>query len=845
MQRRWCRRLIASLIVSGAFASALVVAAGGDAQLTIAPRILVIEQTGGMGRVASVSASVVGAGVFQVTDITYNCGPAPAVQLVGGGNGNAPFSVSMTAPRTIDLECPAGLAAGIHRCNFNVIGLSGSADRQFLGVCRTSGTPAVMANPQILTPFSAVVGFDSAPQTVIIRNAGGTTQRPIQLQTNDDNFVIAECGNATGCDLDEPLAPNETRAITVLCHPTSIGTKSGALFAMVGSFHLANPVGLTCNPQAGSGSGSGSGFVTLTPSAINLTNPVEVNGGMVPVTIEARNVGIGSASLALPTVADNGVIGASADWGQPTMDGCVAPPCALGPNQSTNIHLLFDPSSFNARPAVLTLNYNNGQQVTATLNGVGIGATLEAVNHETMIDFGVLATGQPGSYVLSLANRGNRATTAVFSGAVQPFSSPTMQTIPPGTSDVTIGCMSNTATDATATLTIMSADAPAITIALHCTVRSSGIVASPTSHAFGEVRKPEGAPLDVKQDVTVNRVGMGMPIGLQGVAFASGNPDPNLAVSALSGTQTPATFTITLTTKQIGAAFAESVVVTPTAGEAVAIPVTGRVVQPKLVAADSVSLGTFCVGRTTAATALRLDSTGTGTVMLQAAPTLGNVAAPDFALDPQSPTNFPSPLAEGTSASVLVTPKRSDVATSVSDVVTWSTDLGSFATEITASYIDTGGAIAPGTLDFGSALINVAPQTTQQVTLRNCSDTTLELVVPNDPTPFDVVGNEPENMTFPTILAPGAAATFEVAFFPRERGKVMRELTIMSTTGDRFVVTLLGEGIIDGPGGGGDDGNLDQTSFYACDCGTTSPSGTLAIGLSVIIVIIPRRRRRC
>jgi MYXO-CTERM domain-containing protein len=157
---------------------------------------------------------------------------------------------------------------------------------------------------------------------------------------------------------------------------------------------------------------------------------------------------------------------------------------------------------------------------------------------------------------------------------------------------------------------------------------------------------------------------------------------------------------------------------------------------------------------------------------------------------------------------------------------------------LTAVYVEDGGAIAPGALDFGDVPIRIAVDNDQQVSLQNCSLGQLELMTPDIPAPFAISDQ------FPSSLGPADSATFSITFHPTQVGPVDKELVVTSTDGTAFHVALRGNGV-SGSGSGGDDtGPGDLTSFYACGgCSTDDPSGVLAVAFAMMCAVVSRRRR--
>jgi hypothetical protein len=180
--------------------------------------------------------------------------------------------------------------------------------------------------------------------------------------------------------------------------------------------------------------------------------------------------------------------------------------------------------------------------------------------------------------------------------------------------------------------------------------------------------------------------------------------------------------------------------------------------------------------------------------------------------------------------------------------VQWTTDIeGTGATAqtmLSATFVDDGPAVAPTSLTFPETTIHLDEGKAQLVTLRNCSNSALQIDPPQIPVPFTI-----DTPSFPSVLMPGETATFGVGFHPTRVGLVTRELVITSPQlrDTMFIVTLTGEGVADngGSGSGVVDPGFTSTSFYACgSCATNDASGALALGIAALCIAAPRRRRR-
>jgi uncharacterized protein (TIGR03382 family) len=221
-----------------------------------------------------------------------------------------------------------------------------------------------------------------------------------------------------------------------------------------------------------------------------------------------------------------------------------------------------------------------------------------------------------------------------------------------------------------------------------------------------------------------------------------------------------------------------------------------------------------------------------------------------FDLELVAPQLYPAALAPLRSALVAATPKRQATAGLVTDDLVWTTDVAPTIahTTLSAIFIDNGGAIAPHDLDFDATPIHLDNRKAQQVTLRNCDVSPLQLDPPVIPAPFTI-----DSPNFPTVLLPGETATFSVGFHPTKPGLVAKTLTITSPqlSDMPLTVNLSGTGIA--AGGDSDAGptttGFERTSFYACSgCASHDASGdasgALVFAVAAFCALVPRRRRQ-
>jgi MYXO-CTERM domain-containing protein len=829
------RRLRALVIVAAA-AAARWAAAG---PLAAEPPVSVIELAAG----SSGSGAIVlrNTGTAQITGALAaapGCDPAVHTSPLGS------FMLAAGATLPLTVACSPS-PAGMRRCGYQVRSPTEQLLVELEAVCAYGGEPSLEPDAGALDFGSVVVG-GTASRTITLRNTGAAAIDHLFVETTDlaGNFAVAAPCNpdARECDAAIPvLAPGATAPLVVTCTPRTVEIHTAELhIATSAGTRLAQPIALTCT-----GNQASAPVLSVTPGALD-AGAVELTGPGQTVTLHLRNVGIGMLRLTALQLLDGGT-GAAADWTIAPRTPCassVPPTCTLT-DQTADVDLAFTPRALGARDATLLVDFRDtaDRSISIPLRGVGAGPTLGVSGSPAAINFGTLPVGAAGAVAIRAVNHGSRTLgdgAATLTPAGPPFSvSPaagfTVTTA--AATPIIATCTPTSAGKFTATLQLSAPDVPGppIEIALQCAADpAQTLVATPPALLLGEVRT--ATPLAARFDVEAVAA---PPIPLTSVEL-----DPPLAGLTVSGipATTPASLELTAAPGGDGSLDHSILVEHGGGGSPLAIAVTGTAVTPRYSAPLAVSLGTFCVQQPTTPRILELTSLGTATIGLSA-PALQSPDSP-FDLARVAPLDYPGPLAAGQRALIAITPKRRGTRADVSDSVVWATDVPGATTArtaLSATFLDDGGAIAPGALAFGATQIRVDTRNAQQLTLQNCSTAALRFDSPQVPAPFAI-----DTPSFPASLNPREIATFSVGFHPTQTGKVNKTLQITSPQlRIPLAVELSGEGIAPGPGsdGGVPLTGVDTTSFYACSCTAGDPSAALAIALAALAVLAPRRRR--
>ncbi len=306
--------------------------------------------------------------------LPLNTPSAPAVfTLTNTGDVAAPNLTILLDPPLLDFAitsntCPMGgsLGGGVS-CSISVIFKPTVVGQQSTSL-RASATDGGTVSSSLsgagttqaaltVTPsaydFGNVVVNQSATATFTVKNAGGTTSGPLQMQLGDKtNFAIT----SDGCS-GHTLAENQTCDVVVKFQPTTPGGKSTSLSAQ------ANPGGTATASLTGNGLGPA--LLELTPASFDF-GLVRLEESSAQVTFTLKNIGgstSGSLSITIQGAAKNDyqVVPTS---GSPCVQGST-----LDAGDSCTIGVVFAPKSFGVKLASLSASANPGGTAVSSLAG--------------------------------------------------------------------------------------------------------------------------------------------------------------------------------------------------------------------------------------------------------------------------------------------------------------------------------------------------------------------------------------------------------------------------------------------------------------------------------------------
>ncbi|HEY5926592.1 MAG TPA: choice-of-anchor D domain-containing protein [Kofleriaceae bacterium] len=848
--RRQLSRVIAGAIVIGAAVAAYAIG-NGDIRATPEVTIITITSTTGTGTGGTTLQNTTTATTYStLVGSDASCDPMLMFSLAGGN----PAPIAPQTNRLVNVTCPPRGSAAMRRCLYHATNnTTGTALADFMTVCLYGSSPTLAPQPTSLD-FGPVVVGESAMLQLDLQHAGaaGQTISRVYLQTSDldGNFQFSTPCNpdAPFCDEDIlAVSQGDTLPVQIRCTPQTAGMHTAQIYVGTNTFQLlAQPVTVTCM-----GTAATAPVLGVNPTSLDLPAPIEVLSGSANVVVHLTNAGSGTLLINDVRTVDVDS-GASIDWTYTATGECsglITSSCSLDGGEQVDLVITFDPSRIGRRRATLLVSYKDTIDRTKEipLDASGLGATLGAAGGVSTLAFGSVPIGRQSTIDFELDNHGNRDITAqlaLATGTTPPF------TVSPATSAVvapsvprtiSLTCAPTSTGDFTTTVTAQAMDAligSPVSLSATCKGSPLALHANPTALNLGEIRKGGGV---VNHTVQLLSATAPTQVTLAGQPLLE-SANSSITLAPFSQATTPSSFEISIDPAELPEGqLSINVLVTDSNNDTLAIPVLAKIVVASYEVSGSVDLGTFCVGQPTTSSNVSLASDGTATIRLTQ-PTLDKSPSP-FQLANTSPSVYPSTLAAGTTATVSITPQRQLAVTQLDDTLTWHTDVENeqnAITSITARFIDRGAAIAPPAIDFGEVTIHLYSEDGQRVIIQNCNATPLQLDQPVIKTPFSI-----DSPTFPPMLNPNETATFSVGFHPTRIGVITDTLRITSPQlpGAPLLVTLVGEGTAPEeptPDAGGSNGK-DNTSFYACNCKSTHPSGVIPILIAVMCVLFPRR----
>jgi hypothetical protein len=832
------------------------------ADLAPSPEISVVTET-----------STTGSGHVMVTNTGASTASVASVTPSGTCSSNVSylsppsFSLGSGLMQTLVYTCPFTSGTyGIFTCTYDLRDSSSNTLGSFEAVCADSnGDGSGNGGSNYLEADNPSIDFevaaDGAPAmaTSMITNVG-TAPMSVSLQLGgaDANVFsfVSPCGGTQGCSFSTKGLGTPTQSIEVQCAPSAAGTYSATLYAVTDTGASMNGVVLTCTREAGSGDEPA---LQLSGSNLDFGGVERTSMGSSTRTLTMKNTG--NASLAISDV----VLDQSSLPMTPFTFALQAPcanqtTCTLAPMDTVDVKLTYEPTGFGSQSALLEITSNdpnNSGSAQVTLVGTGNGATMSLASNlgsPPTLDFGtILVNGSAAPQSFSLQNDGNEAAMVDLAGVTAPFQAPDTIMLQPGSNEVDVTCSPTMAGTFMLTLTVKASlgtllypnnNSP-VTITLACIGSTGELLAAPPSVDLKEVRTgtstqlihfmlttTDTSPVTLSPPMLVGSNGAAIPTELSVGGYDNG--DNTLTNGSAVG------FDLTVTPGSgMDTSLAAGIVVMSTNdAHTITIPIKGSLAHASASVPAAVNLGVFCVNTAPVPIMTSLHNAGTATLGLPMPPALGSATSP-FSLALVSPTTYPAPLEAGSSATVSISAPSQVTAGTLTDTLGWSTDIAgmtAISTPVSITFAAGGGGVQPGSIDFGQVQVNTTAAT-RMVTIKNCGTTDLPLGAISVAPPF-TTGALPER----SIPSQGSA-TLAVGFQPTMAGTYDSTLSISSMPMD-LTVALHGTAPAGSGSSGGDDEGPTRASLYACGCrGGGDPSGTAAILIAIVAIVVPRRRR--
>lgn len=572
---------------------------------------------------------------------------------------------------------------------------------------------------------------------------------------------------------------------------------------------------------------------------------LEVN----PTMLDFQSLPVGDTASQMITLRNAGtvpltniVITLGANAAHWSISNCTAQsPCTLPSfGSQTFVTVTFQPMAHDERSTMAHITSSQTPAQYVDLRGIGLGGVMAMVAPPLTdgyhLDLGTIPRGQTTSAPITVRNNGNAPITVSVTGAAPPYTvmpaSPTP--VAPGTTqDFTVTCGSDTASPSNDRILDVTSDAYAggdERVTVHCAIANTLVQVDPLAFDFGELRT-NGGPETRMMTVTVTNpptsaaparlYSMRLRETIPGLTLAPENTDTTLAVG-----QT-ATAVLALTNSadtDLAGQFLDIHV----DNELLALPVTGKVVTASSrVAPEQLDLGTACTGTQVSGNVM-LINTGTATLEVDTP----QIDASFVVSSPDTPARLPPTM----SFTATVSP-ATNATGAIASVLAWHDDVPTdHAVPVKLEYIESGTALSPRGLDFGSVEVDV-PVPPRRIELQNCDMTPTDIEIESLRTRRGalVAWYIDPRVGYGKQLAGREEQSISVSFEPPARGRYEADLTIVTAEGKQ-VIRLVGDAT-------GRD--FDRTSFYACACRAPGPPlHGWPIATAIAIVVLRRRRRR-
>ena len=616
--------------------------------------------------------------------------------------------------------------------------------------------------------------------------------------------VVAIVATIAAC-LGPSLSTTEQSQIVV---PTTANLGS----IMIGSSGSAQ---ITIVPASGSGSidtiemiakGSCPGWTLDTPG--------------LPATVSRTCTGSGSTTEPLPATG-----GFESDADQ-----------VLCTDTTYTFTIAYAPTAAGASSCFITLTGASFGSASITGSATGVAAAYAMDVTPKTINFGDVRVGNTGSATLFVRNTGSNAL-ALAGITINPPTSYTVGQIgsaiaPNATASSQITCSPGSAAKFDATLTVNGGSAGTSNVTLQCNGIMSNLDIQPSPvDLTTRVNEP--------REVTLSIQNMGAAALFNSISIApAGTPmqivaGPGAGTMLGSGSSTTVRVRYSPTEKQVFSEVAKLRINHDNNQQRDIVLNAAALETTIAVFPDVVDFGGVCAGTTQQ---MDVDVKGgtEGSFVLTSA----SMPAAPFAFTKKASTSLPGNVMPNQGNKLeftaSVTPRAQD--TVMMGEVTLVTDIPGMANhklQMRGEVLPAGVSASPPSIDFGGVLKGENSPAGKMTTIRNCSDSPIEITSATVQGDFQLV--LPEDPTKTVTLEPRGRVDYLLIAKPTRAGVAMGSLTLQTNT-TPISVTLTVTGL-----GGEGGGTLGERSYYTCgDCN----SGPGASVFALVVVLGLRRRRR-
>ncbi len=670
---------------------------------------------------------------------------------------------------------PISLAPGISQ-KLQVQFAPKAAGASYGALTITSNDPASLATVPLSGTGSGQALLSFTPDSVTFGNVsvGGSSSKTITISNGGSSPLNISSISAvgTGYSMSGMTAPvtinaGQSAPFTVKFAPNVTGKVVGGISVMSNAPNAPQTIGMTATGVIGS-------VLSANLSSVSFGSVTVGNSATQSLTLSNT----GTESLTITQIATSSGFSASG----------INLPLTLALNQTVTFSIKYSPKAAGSGSGTLVITSNaSNPALDVALAGTAVQAAAQITPNPSSLAFGNVAVGGSSSQSITLSNAGGSTLTITqitasgtgysVSGFTLPVSiaagssSPITATFAPAAAGSPAGSISVTS----------NASSSPTNIAMTGTGIQSGITASPTTVAFGNVAVGSSG----SQTVTLKNTGSSTltisALTASGTGYSVSGFTLPISIAAGASSTITAKFAPTATGSPAG-----NISITSNApGSPLTIAMTGTGVQGQVTSSPaSVSFGNVLVGASSSQT-VSLTNNGTASVTISSvAPTgtgytITGLAATPITLTTGQSTSFTATFAPTSAASasgtITVTSNGSNPSLTIS---------------LSGTGVQAGISATPTSVAFGS--VTVGSPNSQTIRINNTGSGTLTISQATvTGTGFSMTG-----LTVPATIAAGGNTTFNVAFAPNAAGTVNGSISLTNNSATSpLAIALSGTGV--------------------------------------------------